>query len=454
MDGRLRVFISSTMRDLANERAEVIRQLEEMNLHPVAAGKRLLPTGETSWDRLVSAIEECDLFVLILGESYGWIPSSGPMADEGKSVTHLEFQAAQKCGVPVLVFVKRLDLSHADESEDAQRRDRFRSEVEEWDGGLFRSEFDLARDLGEDVQRAVTSVIADKFRAAQLQERRSARQRPARASEPPATVQVPDDLVEAVADGSAVVLLGAGASLEAGTPSAKMFIEAMARLIREMQPGYEPSAAGTTFNAVATDFESLLGPEALQNVAESLVDPPFAQPTPAHRLALSLFDTVITTNYDLLLEKAMIGSARQFEVIDGAGDTLPGESTRQLFKLHGSIARPDGLILTESELANFEVTHETMWKSLVSLLSTRPLLSIGSSLRDPSLIRLLEECRPQIRGWAVIGEFGLPEERRLQRWNLRIVPGDANSVLSAIADKLPPGTGPADRESGSMETPP
>src|SRR6185312_11845428 len=172
----LRVFISSTMRDLANERAEVIRRLEEMNLNPIAAGSSLLPSGENSWDRLVSAIEGCDLFVLILGETYGWIPNSGPMADKEKSVTELEFEAARAIGLPVLVFVKRLDISHARDTDDARRRDLFRSEVEGWSGGLFRSEFDLARDLGEDVQRAVTSQIADRFRAARLHQRRSDRE--------------------------------------------------------------------------------------------------------------------------------------------------------------------------------------------------------------------------------------------------------------------------------------
>jgi len=254
---------------------------------------------------------------------------------------------------------------------------------------------------------------------------------------PAASPPVPDELVEAVANKSAIVLLGAGASLEAGTPSAKMFIEAMARLIREMQPGYEPSAAGSTFNAVATDFEALLGPQALQKLAQGLVDPPFAEPTAAHHLALELFNTVITTNYDRLLEKAMTSAEREFEVIGGAASPLVADPASRIFKLHGSIERPEGLILTESELANIEITHEAMWNELVSLLSTRPILSLGSSLRDPSLIRLLEACRPNVRGWAVMGEFGLAEERRLERWSMVIVPGDANSVLRAIADDLP-----------------
>src|SRR5215208_752930 len=62
--GRLRVFVSSTMRDLANERDAVCRKLEAFNLEPVNA-EGMLPTGQASWERLRENLVTSDLLVLI-----------------------------------------------------------------------------------------------------------------------------------------------------------------------------------------------------------------------------------------------------------------------------------------------------------------------------------------------------------------------------------------------------
>jgi hypothetical protein len=435
MPGPLRIFISSTMRDLANERAEVRRRLGEMNFQPVGA-EEMMPDGTGSLDRLALEIEASDLFVLILGESYGWIPKSGPLAEEGKSVTELELDIARSAGIPVLVFMKRLTADAAPSTDDARRRDAFRAAVGAWDGGWFRTEFDLARDLSEKVGHAVVEFITNRVRAGQLQERRAARPPQPPSSRPlPPAFSLPHDLVEATKDRSAFLFLGAGVSLEAGMPSAFAFVEAMIERVRKVAPEYAPGASGTLFNAVASDFESLLGAEDLRQLAGELVDPAYvAEPTAAHRVAGRLFDTVVTTNYDLLLERAMDG--REVRVMDGEATAEDLAAPLQLIKLHGSIANPNGLVLTEADLASFEAGRPTLLAAFRDLLSSRPILSVGSSLRDPSIVRLLEQCRPHIRGWAVLHDPNRSEQLRLDRWNLQVIDGDANSVLTGLAEAV------------------
>src|SRR6218665_1617280 len=100
MSGKVRVFVSSTMEDLANERQAVVRQIEDLALVPVNA-EALSPSGEKSWDLLKSEIETCHIFVLILGESYGWIPSEDAAE---KSVTHMEADYARDLQIPILPF--------------------------------------------------------------------------------------------------------------------------------------------------------------------------------------------------------------------------------------------------------------------------------------------------------------------------------------------------------------
>jgi hypothetical protein len=419
------------MRDLANERAEVCRKLRQFNLEPVNA-EGLMPNGMDSWGRLVPEIESSDLFVLILGESYGWIPDSGPMASTGKAVTELEFDVARSTGIPVLVFMKRLDAAASTRTKDARRREAFRAAVGAWDGGWFRADFELANDLADKVGRAVVDCITNRFRAVELGKRRFAKRGPTlRPTTPVAEPTLPDDLVEAVADRTAVLLLGSGASLQAGLPSAAVFIDAMIARIRQVDMWYEPAASGTLFNAIASDFESVLGLEALSQLAKDLVDPSYLEnTTDAHLAAVRLFDTVLTTNYDILLERAR----------DGQDATIiPGEATAKelaapfrIIKLHGSIAEPHSLVLTESDLANVETSRPKLWAELQQILSARPLLSVGSSLRDPSLVRLFEACRPKLRGWSVLPEVGLIEQVRLKRWSFQAIHGYADGALTAL----------------------
>src|SRR5688572_15398796 len=107
MPSKVRVFISSTMEDLANERQAVVQQVRGLGLEPVNA-EGLLPNGATSWNLLADEIQASHIFVLILGDRYGWIPTTGYGAGLGKGVTHLETDLARAAKIPILPFMKKL----------------------------------------------------------------------------------------------------------------------------------------------------------------------------------------------------------------------------------------------------------------------------------------------------------------------------------------------------------
>ncbi|HEY6729597.1 MAG TPA: SIR2 family protein [Solirubrobacterales bacterium] len=430
MPGPLRIFISSSILDLPNERAEVASKLKELNVEPVLA-EEMHPSGEDSWDHLKAEIESCDIFVLILGESYGYIPPSGPMSGEEKSVTELEFDHAMALGIPVLAFMKQLRPESGPPSEDARRREAFRKKVADWDGGLFRGEFNLARELAEKVAQAVVGLIADHFRANELTQRRNTRKAPSHPHGKGIQPIIPPALKEAAAARQLTLFLGAGASLSTGMPSAAAFVEAMLDRLQTSFPDYSPPRSGTLFNVLSTDFEALLGETSLYELASDLVAPSYVtESAPAHHIAARLFDDIVTTNFDELLEQAVGGD--RFHVIDSeiGEDALP--PNRRIFKLHGSISNPESLILTEPELANLEEHRSKLWAVLRELFTRQPILFVGSSLRDPSLIQLLEDCGDKVRGWAVMPEFNPSEPARLKRWNLELIHGDADSFLAAL----------------------
>jgi predicted ATPase/class 3 adenylate cyclase len=96
-DQRLRVFVSSTVRELAEERLAVRETIERLQLTPVMfeLGARPHPPREL----YRSYLEQSDIFVGIYGESYGWV---APEMD----VSGLEDEYLLSEGKPALLYVR------------------------------------------------------------------------------------------------------------------------------------------------------------------------------------------------------------------------------------------------------------------------------------------------------------------------------------------------------------
>ncbi|MFP5298938.1 MAG: DUF4062 domain-containing protein [Actinomycetota bacterium] len=96
-DRRIRVFISSTMKELAPERAIVRRAVEDLHLFPVLfeIGARPHPPREL----YRAYLEQSDVFVGIYWESYGWIAPE-------QQISGLEDEFLLSEGMPRLIYLK------------------------------------------------------------------------------------------------------------------------------------------------------------------------------------------------------------------------------------------------------------------------------------------------------------------------------------------------------------
>ena len=303
MPRRLRVFVSSTMKDLRNERAEVVRRLQQFNFEPVNA-EGWLPDGSDAWSRIEDEIESCDIFVLLLGDTYGWTPTEGPKSDESLSVTELEYNHAAGKGLPILPFFKRLGDDADRTSGDATKRDKFRESVAKWSGGRVRAHFDLASDLADSVGNAIVELISNSYlRQAIVQRAPGVARGVARTASPrPTPVRrdpPPPELIDAVKAKRIALFAGAGISMSAGFPSGSAFVERLQHDLSQADPTYSAISPASRFAGVASDFELYFGREKLVLAVAQLMElPQGTAPTPAHRLAVQLFDKIVTTNYD------------------------------------------------------------------------------------------------------------------------------------------------------------
>jgi hypothetical protein len=93
-----KIFISSTVFDLNNERTAAYNAVNKVGGFPVMSEKTMEAQSTDSLNACLSKVMESDIYVLILGGRYGWQP-------EGKeSITEMEYHTARSKNIPVLVI--------------------------------------------------------------------------------------------------------------------------------------------------------------------------------------------------------------------------------------------------------------------------------------------------------------------------------------------------------------
>jgi hypothetical protein len=129
VDKRYQVFVSSTQRDLVEERQTVADGLLRGRYIPHMM-ERWVASHDDAWSLVKRYIDQCDYFVVILKGRYGSL-----VDEDGRSFTEREYDYACERGIPVLAFLYAnlgsLKVDQVDESADAREKMRaFRARIE------------------------------------------------------------------------------------------------------------------------------------------------------------------------------------------------------------------------------------------------------------------------------------------------------------------------------------
>ncbi|EPR12034.1 DUF4062 domain-containing protein [Ruminiclostridium papyrosolvens] len=100
MEKRYQIFISSTFRDLQEERQAVLKSVLELNHMP--AGMELFPaTDDSAWQLIKDVIDASDYYVLIIAGRYGSVD------EKGIGYTEKEYEYALKTNKPVIPLLHK-----------------------------------------------------------------------------------------------------------------------------------------------------------------------------------------------------------------------------------------------------------------------------------------------------------------------------------------------------------
>jgi hypothetical protein len=222
----------------------------------------------------------------------------------------------------------------------------------------------------------------------------------------PTHLEVASDLAREARRNRLVLFMGAGTGIGTGLPGWK---ELITRLGAEAQmtsdeeraelDALDPRDAG-----VVIDRRLRRQQRSLVELIRDLVSS--TRVSLAHQLLASLpVSEAVTTNYDLLFERAWSEAGRPHAV-------LPKESARNsprwLLKLHGSIDDPSRIVLSRDDYLRFEGEGVALSGVVQAMLLTRHMLFVGYSLSDDNFHRLVHQVRGALGGAddRLGGQFG------------------------------------------------
>jgi hypothetical protein len=262
------------------------------------------------------------------------------------------------------------------------------------------------------------------------------------------------DLKDNLNKGNVIAFVGAGLSIGAGLSGWYSLISELARRI-----GYElPPTQWATGEALIDAAQAYINEQGLHSLVAFLkdrLDTTGKPPTAAHQaLARLPISTVLTANYDDLLERAYREAGKRIHIVVRDSD-IPfmrrDPDAVNIVKLYGDLDQPDTIVLARQQYEAFFLQRPQMVKLLETELGRSHVLYLGWSHSDPHFNLVFGELLNRFgefmrAGYAVM--FDLPEARRkeLERKNIRLVQlpahGDLTEQLAAWLNSLSPGDAP------------
>jgi HEPN domain-containing protein len=229
-----------------------------------------------------------------------------------------------------------------------------------------------------------------------------------------AVVNIPFPIISDIAKGRCLPFIGAGFSKNAALPLGLSMPDwtELTFLLAE----HAGTAVGASPLAVAQRYQDRFGRVQLIEAIREALHPDKARPGHAHiSFARLPFDTVYTTNFDLLLEDAYNHEGRPFRSLVGELQ-LPfhaGRTASSIVKMHGDLRHEEHIVATQGDYDSFLVRYPVIATHLSAMLITRTPLFIGYGLSDPDFNSVREVVKSRLGEFermAYIVQFDVPAE--------------------------------------------
>ena len=170
------------------------------------------------------------------------------------------------------------------------------------------------------------------------------------------------------------------------------------------------------------------------------------------KLASLDFKTIYTTNYDCHIEGAFQDQNKKvitFSSLEDFGEyNSLVDNNRELVKFHGTLTRPESIVLTESEYFDRMSLEDAVDQRLRADVLSNNFLFIGYSFNDPNIryiwyklhkLRKLQNKSNRIKlKKSFLTGFGINEiqAKLLEEWDIHVITLDPSNKEESVAELL------------------
>jgi len=208
--------------------------------------------------------------------------------------------------------------------------------------------------------------------------------------------ELPQPLIDDITDNRCLPFIGAGFSLNADCDEGLTMPDwaGLARHLGAVAGVGDEQLEGPD---VAAIYERKFGRVQLIETVRQSLNPEHVRPGAAHKAFARLpFDTIYTTNFDLLLEDALQEIHRPFRSLVGELQ-LPfhtgmlmraGTLAANVVKMHGDIRHEEHFVITRADYEAFLESYPVVATHLSAMLITRTALFVGYSRTDSDFLQI------------------------------------------------------------------
>lgn len=265
-----------------------------------------------------------------------------------------------------------------------------------------------------------------------------------------AIMDIPSSILTNVREGKAVLFLGAGASRDTKDSKGKRPPSGseLAKLLAGRFLGGKFENYPLQQVADYAISESSL-PEVQEYIKELFQD---LCPSAGHTLVATFsWAGIVTTNFDLLIEKSYENNSRRYQVLhpmvdnnDRVDEILRDRGNLLLLKLHGCIRRLNNpkcpLILSTDQYVQYKRGRDRLFERFKDWARERHIVFIGYSMRDPDLNAVLLDLGTDIesrqRFHVVVPEFDPIERSYWEGKKMSLVKGTFTEFMTSLDSQI------------------
>ena len=225
---------------------------------------------------------------------------------------------------------------------------------------------------------------------------------------------------KAMVENNLVLFVGAGTSLDAGMPSWNNAVSQIASKLN-IQPGSEDTLKVPQYyynERGKKDYTELM-----RRIFKYKIH--LQEQEIHHKIISFQADTIVTTNYDHLIEQAC-RAENEIRHVVSIDKELPYKHGKELIKMHGDFEH-DNFVLKEDDYLNFERNFRLIKNYIVSLAGTKTILFIGYSFSDPDVKQIFSLLKDILREdsqqayMISVGEYNPIEADYFKNFGIRVI---------------------------------